>query len=618
VTGPRCRSPLLIAFVLSLSPAAAAAAGAEFGLTGNEKALWLVRKTDKGFDIVVKPTGEGWKWCVEGQAGPTPSALCAVGERLHVLFSSGDHFHVPLDGRVHTERKADHPSWPKDLKGVIVVESVDFAGKEGSSLLAIAAVEAQPAAEAQTQPATKPASRPASGPASTRPTQPATAPSTAPAGERLTLRAFHYDWTTWSYWPELDITVSRKPDGAMLAAFANSRLHVYVPGQQALLSLRWNKAGEWSWDIRLEGRLAELLSDGRALALLAIQGQLTMVLAGPAQSGTERALHVATFDGSKWRLQQVTHEGKPATWPADKLPLVCRLAADQIALIDPAEKIFKFSSCALAGNLTRRADVDIFEKRPPDAGRALQLLEYFMWGLLIAAVVPLFLFRPKGRRGPFAIPSRRVPGKILKRLLAAILDMLPAAAVAAALFRPPVPAEPLKSFREIQPYMDKYMATTEAAWAVIAYSAMYVAYCAVMEMRFGATVGKMVLKLRVVNDQGRHPNLREAFLRNVFKLVEMAWPPRLPLLLLLPLFNRNRQRLGDIVARTAVIDAGYLAPPPPAEEQLTAPPDDIGSDQDDEDRQEMRWQGRLTVGAQRQAGHVNSAKESGQIPQSVI
>ena len=54
----------------------------------------------------------------------------------------------------------------------------------------------------------------------------------------------------------------------------------------------------------------------------------------------------------------------------------------------------------------------------------------------------------------------------------------------------------------------------------------------------------------------------EAALRNLTKIFEMSWP----LMLLVPLINRRRLRLGDLIARTAVIeyDPSTYPPPPPA------------------------------------------------------
>ena len=74
----------------------------------------------------------------------------------------------------------------------------------------------------------------------------------------------------------------------------------------------------------------------------------------------------------------------------------------------------------------------------------------------------------------------------------------------------------------------------------------------------------MVTGLRVVGDRGRRPTFREVALRNVSKIPEMITP--LPLLLF-PLLTRYRQRLGDKIAWTAVIDLARSAPPEPDEDQ---------------------------------------------------
>ena len=68
----------------------------------------------------------------------------------------------------------------------------------------------------------------------------------------------------------------------------------------------------------------------------------------------------------------------------------------------------------------------------------------------------------------------------------------------------------------------------------------------------------------MVADEGKPLGLREAVLRNLVRVLELSLP-MLPLLVLFPLISRNRQRLGDMVAKTAVIDARSETPAPPAE-----------------------------------------------------
>ena len=82
--------------------------------------------------------------------------------------------------------------------------------------------------------------------------------------------------------------------------------------------------------------------------------------------------------------------------------------------------------------------------------------------------------------------------------------------------------------------------------------ALGVVYFAVYEWLYGATPGKLILRMRVVQEDGRRPGLWAALLRGVFRYVD-------GLLLGLPAaiaMNRDsrRQRYGDRYAHTLVVD----------------------------------------------------------------
>ena len=93
----------------------------------------------------------------------------------------------------------------------------------------------------------------------------------------------------------------------------------------------------------------------------------------------------------------------------------------------------------------------------------------------------------------------------------------------------------------------------------MAFLGAYPVYCLLMESRYGATLGKMAMRLRVVGDGGRRPLLREIALRNISKIPElMAMLLVIPILF--PVLTRYRQRLGDKIAWTTVIDAESSVP----------------------------------------------------------
>lgn len=68
----------------------------------------------------------------------------------------------------------------------------------------------------------------------------------------------------------------------------------------------------------------------------------------------------------------------------------------------------------------------------------------------------------------------------------------------------------------------------------------------------GQTIGKRVMNLRVIQDNGRNPSFLSIFLRNLLQLADLL--PGLYLLGMVTIFlHRQEKRLGDIVAGTLVI-----------------------------------------------------------------
>ncbi|KPJ63138.1 MAG: hypothetical protein AMS15_01595 [Planctomycetes bacterium DG_23] len=82
----------------------------------------------------------------------------------------------------------------------------------------------------------------------------------------------------------------------------------------------------------------------------------------------------------------------------------------------------------------------------------------------------------------------------------------------------------------------------------------HIAYGAFFEGRWGKTIGKMALGIRVVKDTGEELRWKEALMRNLLRLVDMLFFYALGSLVMV--FTRKFQRLGDLLARTIVIKAG--------------------------------------------------------------
>lgn len=92
------------------------------------------------------------------------------------------------------------------------------------------------------------------------------------------------------------------------------------------------------------------------------------------------------------------------------------------------------------------------------------------------------------------------------------------------------------------------------SWPFPVWCAAVVAYYVVLEGRFGATVGRLVTKTRVVDHAGRPPGFAKAAIRTAFRLIEVnpVLMGGIPAAVVVGL-SKTRQRLGDLAAGTYVL-----------------------------------------------------------------
>ncbi|HUR84692.1 MAG TPA: RDD family protein [Solirubrobacteraceae bacterium] len=117
-------------------------------------------------------------------------------------------------------------------------------------------------------------------------------------------------------------------------------------------------------------------------------------------------------------------------------------------------------------------------------------------------------------------------------------------------------------------------AETEGGSARPVFFALTFAYYLGTELVWAQTIGKRVMKLRVVKQDGSRLDPAAAFIRNLVRVVD--WLPGLYIVGAITLFatGERRLRLGDLAARTKVVaDTG--APPPPAPPPERPDDDDV-------------------------------------------
>jgi len=77
-------------------------------------------------------------------------------------------------------------------------------------------------------------------------------------------------------------------------------------------------------------------------------------------------------------------------------------------------------------------------------------------------------------------------------------------------------------------------------------------YWVVFEGLWGTTVGKKVIGLRVVDEQGKVPGIVKSLIRNILRIVD-ALPTLYIIGILLIYTNDDNQRLGDMIGDTYVV-----------------------------------------------------------------
>jgi uncharacterized RDD family membrane protein YckC len=92
--------------------------------------------------------------------------------------------------------------------------------------------------------------------------------------------------------------------------------------------------------------------------------------------------------------------------------------------------------------------------------------------------------------------------------------------------------------------------TVDVSWLAL----LMVVFFSVQEALFGATWGKLVAGVCVVDVDGRRPTLGAVLVRNILRLVDY-WPLFYVAGIIAALGSPSRQRLGDRVARTLVVRA---------------------------------------------------------------
>jgi uncharacterized RDD family membrane protein YckC len=179
-------------------------------------------------------------------------------------------------------------------------------------------------------------------------------------------------------------------------------------------------------------------------------------------------------------------------------------------------------------------------------------LQFITLGLLLAVLVGLFVFRRGSMVHVVELPAGCALALNMQRLAAWLIDFVPFTVVAAVSVGIPW-GQGLGALGRwgISPNPQGGLPDENVLlwWGLSI--AGYTAYSLVMELLVGRTVGKVIARVRLISEAGTRPTAGQILTRNLTRLIEFM--PQFWVFVVLVLLSRNRQRMGDIFARTVVI-----------------------------------------------------------------
>jgi len=193
--------------------------------------------------------------------------------------------------------------------------------------------------------------------------------------------------------------------------------------------------------------------------------------------------------------------------------------------------------------------IDLLAKPPQNVLPAL--LQALRAAVLLAILVALFVLRRGSLVAPFPLGTGQAPAYVLQRLAATLVDLLPFTFVAALVMGLNWSSAMREAVNLLSDSGAQEGPSAPVMFWMLLSAGSYAAYCLIMELLTGRTAGKLLFGLQVVAEQGRRASVGRIVVRNLFRVIEVL--PVFWILAFVMLLSRNRQRVGDIFARTIVV-----------------------------------------------------------------
>lgn len=315
----------------------------------------------------------------------------------------------------------------------------------------------------------------------------------------------------------------------------------------------WYAEGVWS----ALGRVSDA-PGYRINSVCAGAGQVVAV--GSIESGAKRSVFASTFEGERWVDEEpLVFEEGTAPLTATSFVSICTGDGIGLAVLSDREELaygqWEIKGGAATASLREVAGLGPGRK----ASFSWQTQSMAAFVCLGALLMFTFLRRGDSITREADLPSQYVVAAYWRRFMSFVIDVAPIVIGMNRLWLAPF-GEWLADYHEAQsdggnvpPLSDDLL----ISWALCCVA--FAAYCTFCEALFARTPGKAALCCCVVDEVGGRCGFSSILIRNAVRMVELfplfqLWPT-----FILMLFTRNRQRLGDLLARTIVVEHARLS-----------------------------------------------------------
>ena len=349
-----------------------------------------------------------------------------------------------------------------------------------------------------------------------------------------------------------------------LVVEGDNRLHVlFAEDAPAAYQHAWHAEGAWSSPRRVSDAPGYRINSACA-------GESQVVVVGSIESSVRRLVYASTFEGERWVDEKpFVFDERVAPSSATSFVSTCTGDGIGLAVLGDREELWygRWEITGGAASEPLREVVGLGPGRKASLSWQTQSMAAFV--CLGALLMFIFLRRGDCITRQADLPPQYVVAGYWRRAASFVIDVVPIVIGTNRLWLAPF-GEWLAHYHETQdegspvpPFSDELL----ISWALCC--ASFTAYCTFCEALFARTPGKAAVRCRVVDETGGRCGFSLIFIRNLVRMIELfplfqLWPT-----FILMLFTRNRQRLGDLLARTIVVEhlpMSQVQDPPPGTE----------------------------------------------------